>query len=104
MHHWCPSSLSVDNTPATPTSLTGFLSAFCRRRWVGGRVDRAAVRSDMMSGIVDGPATSNIDLCSPPSASEPESEDDELPSSLEDESSDSEFSLEEADEDEALFA
>lgn len=71
---------------------------------MGGRADRAPVRSDMMSGIVDGPATSNIDLCSPLSASVSESEDDELLSSLEDESSDSEFSLEEADEDEASFA
>lgn len=104
MHHRCPSSLSVDNISITPPSLTDSLPVFCRRRWEGGRVDRAAVRSDMMSGIVDGPATSSTDLRSPLSVLEPGSEDDELPSPLEDESSDSEFSLEEAGEDEASFA
>jgi hypothetical protein len=58
----------------------------------------------MMSGIADCPVTPSIDLCSSLPALEPESEEDELLSSLEDESSDSELSLEEADEDEALIA
>ena len=56
----------------------------------------------MMSDIVGCSVTPNTDL----SPSEPESNEDELLSSSEDEdeSSDSEFPLEEADEDRALFA
>lgn len=59
----------------------------------------------MMSGIVDSAVTSNTDLSSSPS-SDPESDEDELLSSseAEDDTSDSEFSLEEVDEDRASFA
>jgi len=58
----------------------------------------------MRSGIVDRPVTLSTDLCLSPPASKPESDGDELLSSLE-ESSDSDSdseSLEEADEDEVL--
>ena len=58
----------------------------------------------MISGIVDCPGTPKVGLCSSLSGSELASEEDVLFSSQEDESSDSEFSLEEADEDKALFA
>jgi len=58
----------------------------------------------MMSGIVDCSVTPRDDLSSSLSTSELESEEDELLSSVEDESSDSEFSLEDADEDETSVA
>ncbi len=54
-----------------------------------------------MSGIVDCSGTLGTGLCSSLPTSSPESDEDELLSSLEDESSDSEFSLEEADDDDA---
>lgn len=57
----------------------------------------------MISGILDGSVTPNVNPCSSP-PSEAESDEDELLSSSEDESSDSELSLEEADEDNASLA
>ena len=99
--HRCPSSLSVGNTSTISGFLTGSLPVFCCRRRGNGRVGRT---SDMMSGIVDCPVTLSTGLCPSLPASKPESDEDELLSSLEDESSDSEFSLEEADEDEASVA
>lgn len=57
----------------------------------------------MISGILDCSVAPNVNLCSSP-PSEAESDEDEVPSSSEDESSDSEFSLEEADEDNASLA
>ena len=103
IHHRCSSSLSVDNTSIIPGFLTGSISVCSRRRRGSGRIGRATVSSDMMSGIVDCSVTPNTDLCSSP-PSEPESDEDELLSSSDDESSDSEFSLEEADEDKSSFA
>ena len=88
----------MGNTFIISGSLIYSLPLFCRRERGNGWTN------DMMSGIVDCPVTFSTGLCSSLPASKPESDDDELLSSLEDESSDSELSLEEADEDEALVA